>query len=1143
MSVQVQQTTTDDEDENVEMPIKTVTSGVSPSDRMTDNAVKNILPARYLLRDDNGTTIEEADELFARVAENVAKAERKFTEKSTDEDFERWRDEFKYLMETLQFTPNSPTLMNAGAELQQLSACISGDTPIYTKDGLKTMASIEEGDEVLTHSGEFKPVISHWSNGVKETLDVKRGTSRGSNYSVTATPDHEFLTGGGDWKELSDIDSAKQPTASPDVEVPDSFDLTQYTAVMGKDKPVVSDGGVIRVENSDEPRTGTYDKQYSEIVASVENSDTFGYIAGAFLAEGDVDGSDVRFTIGSDENKFEQRIIEGLVELFDVHVAVSESSHGNWKTISASSPFIADLFLTQFGTGSAEKSLPEWMFAANNSYQQAVLDGILDGDEHESENGWELTLANPTLAYEASLLARNLGYDTNFTLEAENKLSANPTSRVRISKNSGKTYMDTISTQPSDECEVYDMEVAEDHSFVAGDFIVHNCFVLEVGDSMTQTAESGRPSIMETATNAAAIFKSGGGVGYSFSHLRPMGAVVGSTGGVSSGPLSFMEIYDTVCGTVEQGGKRRGAQMGIMRVDHPDIGRFVTAKRDEGRFSNFNISAGITDEFREAVVNDDDFTLYDPETEYEEAFEVVPETAQFYNYEYHDNPASAAEQKDGEVVKENLWRDYADTIRTTDGRTLREEWADEISLVEGEPMTLPARFIWDLIVDGAWHNGEPGLFYLDETNRQHSFDVGEHPEHKIRATNPCGEQPLCEFEACNLGHINLSLMVKDDAPSYDEYLEDRVLDFDKDIDPSEYPYEFVDEYMGKVLDRDRLDRVIEGGVRFLDNVVTMSEFPLDEIDDRVKGMRKIGLGVMGWAQMLFQLGIPYGSEESYAAGQYVMRYIDYRSKQESHKLARERGCFDYWEDSKYANPTEYPEWFRDHVYWDPDHWEDGYPIRNHNTTTVAPTGTTSMLANTSGGIEPVYNVAKFKNVGEDIQGNDFLVEFDDYFLQVLEANDYDVGHVKSVAEDLMRNNDFDGPHDLPIADEIADVFITTSDLTSEQHARMQRVFQEYVDSGISKTINLPNEAQRSDVADAYRLALSHDDVGAPPKGITVYRDGSRQEQVMTTRVDNKLDGDDEEACPKCEDGMLEDMAESNGESCAICDNCYYSPCA
>jgi len=735
------------------------------------------------------------------------------------------------------------------------------------------------------------------------------------------------------------------------------------------------------------------------------------------------------------------------------------------------------------------------------------------------------------------------------------------------------------------------------------------CFVLEPKDDMDH--------IFDSARHAALIFKSGGGVGYSFSHLRPQGAIVESTGGVSSGPISFMEVFNTTCGTVEQGGKRRGAQMGILRIDHADIGRFICAKRKEGELDNFNISVGVTDDFKKAVEHGGTYTFFDPESDYEEAFEVVEETANFYNPEFENNPQDWEDAQEdgvsGKLVKENFWRDYADEIMAWDPEagekvSVAEKWKDsftdetetwvvdadgnkefpledapedsnpafteevvieesEYKLREVEEMELPARFVFDLIIDGAWRNGEPGLFYYDETNRDHSFDVEEYPEHAIEATNPCAEQPLSEHEACNLGHINLSLMLNQDAVTYGQWLQNQPDSRISEADTEELVHEYVD----KALDNEQFQRVIESGTRFLDNVVTQSEFPLDQISDRVKGQRKIGLGIMGFAQMLFQMGLQYGSDESYEVARAIMHEIDRESKMVSHELAKERGTFKYWDESKYASPTEYPEWFEKHTYEDADDWEGGFKIRNHNTTTIAPTGTTSMLGNTTGGCEPLFNVVNYKNVGDDVQGDDMLVEFDDYFGEVLEENGYDPEEVKAEAQELMATNDFEGPQDLSIPDKIADVFVTTNELTSFQHTDMQRSFQEFTDSGISKTINAPNDATRADVYTSFMRAISDEDqnIGAPAKGLTFYRDGSRNEQVKTVRRDNKLDETDddihqtledlyksgemtaeaaeelgldvetgEELCEECGTEM-----EDDGEGCTICPNCFHSPCA
>ena len=602
------------------------------------------------------------------------------------------------------------------------------------------------------------------------------------------------------------------------------------------------------------------------------------------------------------------------------------------------------------------------------------------------------------------------------------------------------------------------------------------CFVIHPEDSME--------SIFQRIKDAALIFKSGGGVGYPFHLLRPKGDKVSTTGGISSGPISFMKAFDTMCGTIKQGGKRRGAQMGIMKVDHPDVLRFVVAKRDNDVLNNFNISVGVTEEFMEAVKKDEEFALINPSTGKPH---IVNETnQQFYNSDEKYWPQARGSDSG---VDKNFWRDYAGEIEGV------EDY--HIELEKGEVMKLPARFIFDCMVDGAWKNGEPGLFMYDEYNNKQSFDVEKHPEYTIEATNPCGEQGLLNGESCNLGHVNLSLMVEDKgdgkALTFKEWKERNGL---KDLEGKKLD-EAVSEYLEEALDLEELERVSKIGTRFLDNVISMNNFPLDEIEKIAEELRKIGLGIMGFAQMLMQLGIPYGSEESFSVAKEVQRLVTKYSVEQSAQLAEERGEFPDWEKSKWADPTSYPEWFKKYSGGkDPEKFENGLKLRNHNTTTIAPTGTTSMIADTSGGCEPIFSLAYFKNVGKDIQGEDMLVEFDDYFIRTLRANGLDVEEVKEKSVELMNNNEWDGVNSIPdevLPEEAKRVFVTADSVSPREHVMIQASFQEYNHSGISKTCNFPNEATRDDIREAYMKAYEE---GC--KGVTVYRDGSRDIQVLQT---------------------------------------------
>ncbi|NHN47284.1 adenosylcobalamin-dependent ribonucleoside-diphosphate reductase [Halostella sp. JP-L12] len=663
------------------------------------------------------------------------------------------------------------------------------------------------------------------------------------------------------------------------------------------------------------------------------------------------------------------------------------------------------------------------------------------------------------------------------------------------------------------------------------DFMPNSPTLMNAGDELQQLSacfvdspEDDIDDIHQTAKEAAQVFQSGGGMGYAFWRLRPYGDAVGSTGGIASGPITFMRTYDQMCETIAQGGARRGAQMGVMRISHPDVIQFIHAKnkdvslahslrlndpddythnsfkealeeaRDlitedgkvpkhlrnaaEGHLSNFNISVGVTDDFMEALENGEEFTFTNPRTG--EPHVATEETKELY--EMFDL---------GEYVE------------------------------VGEELSVPAEVVWEDIVEGAHENGEPGVIYLERVNKEHSFDVEEHPDHRILATNPCGEQPLEEYEACNLGHINLSTLADLDAPDWRVWYDEHADEYDS-LEAS------VDDFLDEALDVEELDRRIEKGTRFLENVVTMSDFPVDKIEQKVREMRKIGLGVMGLAQLYIQLGIEYGSEEGNEVARQVMRHINHGSKRASHELAEERGSFDEWDKSKYANPTEYREWFEKQTGLDADDWEDGYPIRNHNTTTIAPTGTTSMVGNTTGGCEPIYNVAYYKNVSDDVQGDEMLVEFDDYFLRVLEENDLDVEAVKREAQEQMANNEFDGVEGLDtVPDPIGELFVVTGDLSGKDHAAVQCACQEGVDSAISKTCNFPNDATHEEMDEVYRYIYENGG-----KGVTVYRDGTRSKQVLTTRAENKDFADEGEAA----EALVEQINEVFGGVEAFLDN-------
>ncbi|TVP79355.1 MAG: vitamin B12-dependent ribonucleotide reductase [Gemmatimonadales bacterium] len=501
------------------------------------------------------------------------------------------------------------------------------------------------------------------------------------------------------------------------------------------------------------------------------------------------------------------------------------------------------------------------------------------------------------------------------------------------------------------------------------------CFVLPVEDALS----NGKSGIYDTLKSMALVHQSGGGTGFSFSRLRPTGDTVRSTMGVASGPVSFMRLYDASTEVVKQGGTRRGANMGILRVDHADIREFITCKDDTSQITNFNISVGITDAFMEAVKAGEDYDLRNPRT--------------------------------GELEgREN------------------------------------AREIFELIVKGAWKTGEPGVFFIDRANEYNPVpELGSY-----EATNPCGEQPLLPYDVCNLGSVNVGKFVLEDAPE-DAAPEDRI-------------------------DWEALRHVVHVSTHFLDNVIDANRYPLDEITRLAQTIRRVGLGIMGWADLLIRVGVPYNSPEGVELGRRVMGFIDEEARKSSERLAETRGVFPAWENS----------------IWGPDETcarrPDGSRVRperrlrNCNLTTVAPTGTISIFAGCSGGIEPLFAVAFMRN-----QAGAMMPDVNGDFVRMAKEQGW-------YSEELMERIATEGHiHFDEVPDEIQRVFVTSHDIPPEWHVRMQAAFQEHTDSAISKTTNFPNSATEEEVREIYELAF---ELGC--KGVTVYRDGCRPMQVLST---------------------------------------------
>jgi ribonucleoside-diphosphate reductase alpha chain len=557
------------------------------------------------------------------------------------------------------------------------------------------------------------------------------------------------------------------------------------------------------------------------------------------------------------------------------------------------------------------------------------------------------------------------------------------------------------------------------------------CFVLPVGDSI--------PEIFDAVKWAALVHQSGGGTGFSFSRIRPSGDIVRSTGGVASGPISFMKVFDAATEQIKQGGKRRGANMGILRVDHPDILNFIVAKEKEGVLENFNISVAVTDAFMHALEKGEEYPLINP-------------------------------RNNKEVGKLN------------------------------------ARAVWNLMTTMAWRTGDPGVVFIDRMNSTFSNPVPKYGP--IESTNPCGEQPLYPFDSCNLASINLSKMVKEKDGKYE-------------------------------IDWEKLKYIVRLGVRFLDDVIDANTFPLPQIEQVTRAIRRIGLGVMGWADMLIKLGIRYDSNEGVYLAEKVMKFITDEARKMSAELAEVRGPFPEWENSI---------WYK-----------FGYkPLRNSTVTTIAPTGTISIIAGgASSGIEPLFSVVYKRNIASSMGAD--LIEVNNVFEEFAIKYGF---YSDALMKKLAGRTSIQDVEEIP--KEIRRLFVTAFDITPEWHVKMQAAFQKYVDNAVSKTINFPSYATPQEVEEAYMLAYK---LGC--KGITIYRDQSKSRQVLTTVEKNqkkledvaKLHKEDTEEiksktleeikgealsfqleeykgqrCPECGAQMIV------GEGCATCPVCGYSKC-
>ncbi|MEM2891648.1 MAG: vitamin B12-dependent ribonucleotide reductase [Thermoplasmata archaeon] len=836
--------------------------------QITPNA-KVVLERRYLKKDESGRPIETPKQLFERVARAIAEAERAYGK--SDAEVERIAERFYEMMARLEFMPNSPTLMNAGRELGQLSACfvlpvgdsmeeifdsikhtalihkcLTPDTLVMTDKGCRRLGNVEAGTWIETHEG-MRLVDSRHENGVQNVFTVR--TREG--YSITGTALHKLLAcveGEYTWRKIGQL----------------------------------SHGDVLVMKLG-----GWLGGSVTEIPCEPRD-----------LRD---DGVDDR-VVCADERGF----CDFLRRFFSEHGWVTK--HGMVNADAGSEKLASEIQTMLFYLG----------VPTHRSGSELTVSTVSG-----------LTLFREKIGFDSVILSRRLA---NVDLE---QMAAELESAGRLHDepdDEGHFLVTVEEIVPAGKRSVVDLTVPLAHAYLANGFVSHN---------------------------------SGGGTGFSFSRLRPASDVVRSTAGVSSGPISFMEVFNAATETIKQGGTRRGANMGILRVDHPDILAFITAKRDSTKLTNFNISVALTDKFMKALEANEDYDLINPRTK--------------------------------QPVKR-----------------------------------LNARKVFDMIVNMAWRNGEPGIIFIDRINRDNPTPkVGE-----IESTNPCGEQPLLPYESCNLGSINLAKMLT--------------------------------HRNGKAeIDWDRLRETVRWSVRFLDDVIDVNKYPLPQIEQMTKANRKIGLGVMGFADMLLMLGVPYDSEEALKLGAQIMAFLDEEGHKASMELAEERGSFPNFPESTLAQ--RYPR------------------MRNATVTTIAPTGTISIIAGASSGIEPIFAVAYVRNVMD----RDILPEVNPVFAEVAKARGF---YTEELMKEIAAQGTLKDVAGVPA--DVKRVFVTALDISPEWHVRMQAAFQEHTDNAVSKTVNFPRDATPKDVETVYMLAYK---LGC--KGVTVYRYGSREDQVLSVPAD------------------------------------------
>ncbi len=1011
---------------------------------LSENA-KKVLEKRYLKKDTNGAPIETPEDMFRRVAKNIASADALY--KRSGAEAAASEEEFFKAMSRLEFLPNSPTLMNAGRDLQQLSACfvlpiedsmesifetikdaamvhkcLAKETLVSTREGIKRLGELKAGSEILTDEGYFK-IEGLYKNETQIVYEVS--TDKG--YTIKGTPEHKLLAvadnGEFIWRQIDELERGDWVAMKPCKNLYGGNN--RLPPFKYEHKPQLN-SGCFKAQEIDLPRHLT--RELAELI-------------GLYIGDGSNHRDGIRFSVGKDDAEM-VKVIKNLSKaVFNREATVSYKSDKGYEVailsiivkrwfeflgITPRATTLAGFRPRACAGDSTKKSsrnalIPEIILKASEDISCAFLRGLFSTDGCVRESGHiTLSTSSETLSEELQSLMLYIGIPTrrryyastdsyqvcpctkegflNFRekigfLLARQKARLKAVDPDHIFKRGtiipnqrglikewyqrllkpedrydARSYFGDIMHRPSNlreitrqrlvsvlkenkPCPQFLKTLLDKNYFFAR---ISNISPLGIMDTYDITVSSRHRYL----ANGFITHNSGGGTGFSFSKLRPKNSPVRTTGGISSGPVSFMKVYNAATQAVKQGGMRRGANMGILRIDHPDILEFITCKENDKDITNFNISVAVTEAFMQKAIAGEEYDLIDPRTK---------------------KPVNR----------------------------------------------LKAREVLDLIVKMAHKNGEPGVIFLDRINKYNPTPKSG----EIESTNPCGEQPLLPYESCNLGSINLSKMVND----------------------------------GRI-DWERLKRTTKTAVHFLDNVIDMNAYPLAKIEEMTRANRKIGLGVMGFADMLLLLGVRYDSERGLKIAEEVMGFILAKAMDASSELAKWRGEFPNFKESIYNVPGQ-------------------APLRNATFTTIAPAGTLSIIADCSSGIEPVFAISYVRN----IMDNTKLVEIHPYFKEVATARSFYSPELMTL---IAQKGSVRGMDEIP--EDVQDIFVTAHEIAPIWHIRMQAAFQKYINNAVSKTVNFSKDAAVEDVKEVYLLAFKN---GC--KGVTIYRDGSRDDQVLS----------------------------------------------